>query len=91
MSLQVIPRMTFRELLEAHGIHSMPALRQRTGLSKQYAWALWHGRLNLGVRLAQRLSAQLDIPLVELLQVQRQRPPAARPPGRPRKRREREP
>jgi transcriptional regulator with XRE-family HTH domain len=84
-------RMTFRELLEEYGIHSMPELRQRTGLSKQYAWALWHGRVNLGLQLARRLSQQLSIPLPRLLDVERAIPPAPRRPGRPPKQSHEEP
>jgi transcriptional regulator with XRE-family HTH domain len=86
-----VPAMTLRELLNAHGITTIADFRRRAGLSKQHAWNLWHGRANIGLHLAQRLSDRLGLPYVVFLELKRERPPAARPPGRPRTRREREP
>jgi transcriptional regulator with XRE-family HTH domain len=78
--------MKLRDLLKAHDIPTIAEFRRRTGLSKQHAWNLWHGRANVGLHLARRLSERLDIPYVTFLELERERPPAARPPGRPRKR-----
>jgi transcriptional regulator with XRE-family HTH domain len=79
-------RMTLRDLLQAQGIPTIAEFRRRIGLSKQHAWNLWHGRANVGLHLARRLEARLDIPYTVFLELERERPPAARPPGRPRKR-----
>jgi transcriptional regulator with XRE-family HTH domain len=78
--------MKLRDLLEAHGISTIADFRRRTGLSKQHAWNLWHGQANVGLRMARRLEARLAIPYTVFLELERERPPAARPPGRPRKR-----
>jgi transcriptional regulator with XRE-family HTH domain len=75
--------MTLQELLQRHGIHSMPELRQRTGLSKAYAWRLWHGKVNIGWTLASRLADALGIPLDDFRHVHRPVPPKG-PMGRPR-------
>jgi transcriptional regulator with XRE-family HTH domain len=76
--------MTLRDLLQAHGMQSIADFRRRTGLSKQQAWNLWHGRANVGLQMARRLEAQLGIPYTVFLELERERPPAARRPGRPR-------
>jgi transcriptional regulator with XRE-family HTH domain len=81
----IVRPMTLRDVLEEHGIHSIADFRRRTGLSKQHAWNLWHGRANVGLHLAERLAACLDIPLSVLVTLERTVPPAPRPPGRPRK------
>jgi transcriptional regulator with XRE-family HTH domain len=81
--------MKLRDLLNAHGIQTIAEFRRRTGLSKQHAWNLWHGEANIGLRMARRLEEQLGIPYTVFLELERERPPAARPPGRPRKPRER--
>jgi transcriptional regulator with XRE-family HTH domain len=83
--------MTLQTLLKQHGITSIKALRDRTGLSRQYGWNLWHGRVGVGKTTAKRLHEQLGIPAEELLQVDpipAVRPPNRLPPrprGRPRK------
>jgi transcriptional regulator with XRE-family HTH domain len=77
--------MTLRALLEAHGIATIAEFRRRAGLSKQHAWNLWHGRANVGLQMARRLEERLGIPFIVFLELERQRPPGDRPPGRPRK------
>jgi transcriptional regulator with XRE-family HTH domain len=81
-----VPSMKLKELLEDHGIATIAEFRRRAGLSKQHAWNLWHGVANIGLRMARRLEARLDIHYTVFLELERERPPAARPPGRPRKR-----
>ena len=81
----VLP-MKLRDLLDAHGISTIAEFRRRTGLSKQHAWNLWHGEANIGLRMARRLEEQLGLPYTIFLELERERPPAVRPPGRPRKR-----
>ena len=71
---------------DAHGIPTIAEFRRRTGLSKQHAWNLWHGEANIGLRMARRLEERLGIPYTVFLELERERPPAVRPPGRPRAR-----
>jgi transcriptional regulator with XRE-family HTH domain len=78
--------MKLRDLLEAHGIATIAEFRRRTGLSKQHAWNLWHGEANIGLRMARRLEERLGLPYTVFLELERERPPAGRPPGRPPKR-----
>jgi transcriptional regulator with XRE-family HTH domain len=78
--------MKLRDLLHTHGIPTIAEFRHRTGLSKQHAWNLWHGEANIGLRMARRLEERLGIPYTVFLELERERPPAPRPPGRPRKR-----
>ena len=73
-----------RDLLPGYGIGSIDAFRQRLGLTKQYAWMLWHGKIALSVKMIRRLYGELAIPLEILIQVGRATP--ARPSGRPTKR-----
>jgi transcriptional regulator with XRE-family HTH domain len=81
-----VQTMKLRDLLDAHGIPTIAEFRRRTGLSKQHAWNLWHGEVNIGLRMARRLEERLGLPYTVFLELERERPPAARPPGRPRKR-----
>jgi transcriptional regulator with XRE-family HTH domain len=78
--------MKLRDLLPAHGIPTIAEFRRRAGLSKQHAWNLWHGEANIGLRMARRLEERLGIPYTVFLELERERQPAARPPGRPRTR-----
>jgi transcriptional regulator with XRE-family HTH domain len=71
-------RMTLPELLERYRVYTIRDFADRTGLSRQYAWNLWHGAAGLGRRNLERLHEALGIPLEELLQVERPQP--ARPP-----------
>jgi transcriptional regulator with XRE-family HTH domain len=81
-----VQTMKLRDLLTAHGIATIAEFRRRADLSKQHAWNLWHGQVNIGLRMARRLEEQLGIPYTVFLELERERPPAVRPPGRPRKR-----
>jgi transcriptional regulator with XRE-family HTH domain len=62
-------RMTLPELLERYRVYTIRELSRRTGLSRQQAWNLWHGRARLGRRNLERLHTALEIPFDELLQV----------------------
>jgi transcriptional regulator with XRE-family HTH domain len=62
-------RMTLPELLERYRIYTIRDFADRTGLSRQQAWNLWHGTVGLGRRNLQRLHEKLGIPADELLQV----------------------
>jgi transcriptional regulator with XRE-family HTH domain len=72
-------RMTLPELLERYRVYTIRDFADRTGLSRQQAWNLWHAKVGLGRRNIQRLHEKLGIPAEELLQV-------APPPPRPKKR-----
>ena len=69
-------RMTLPELLERYRIYTIRDFADRTGLSRQQAWQLWHGVVGIGRRNMQRLHEKLGIPADELLQVT---PPPPRP------------
>ena len=83
--------MFLRDLLPQYGIPSIVALRQHLGLTKQYAWLLWHGKIALSSDMLRRLHGELGIPLDVLLQVERAEPAKRRgrkplrppPKGRP--------
>jgi transcriptional regulator with XRE-family HTH domain len=62
-------RMTLPELLERYRIYTIRDFADRTGLSRQQAWNLWHAKVGLGRRNLQRLHEKLGIPAEELLQV----------------------
>jgi len=83
--------MTLQTLLRQHGITTIKELTQRSGLSRQQNWRLWHGYDGVGKATALRLSERLGIPLDELIRVdpvpavKRSRTTPPRPRGRPRK------
>jgi transcriptional regulator with XRE-family HTH domain len=90
-SVITVQGMFLRDLLPQYGIPSIIALRQHLGLTKQYAWLLWHGKIALSSDMLRRLHGELGIPLDVLLQVERAEPakrrgrkPLRQPPkGRP--------
>jgi hypothetical protein len=73
-SVITVQGMFLRDLLPQYGIPSIVALRQRLGLTKQYAWLLWHGKIALSSDMLRRLHGELGIPLDVLLQVERAEP-----------------
>jgi transcriptional regulator with XRE-family HTH domain len=87
--------MTLQTLLQQHGITTIRDFAQRTGLSRQHAWNLWHAQVGLGTEMLKRLHDRLGIPLEELIRVdpvpatKRPRTTPPNPRGRPRKLRER--
>src|SRR5262245_8487893 len=83
--------MTLQTLLRQHGITTIKELTQRSGLSRQQNWRLWHGYDGVGKATGLRLSERLGIPLEELIRVdpvpavKRPGTTPPRPRGRPRK------
>jgi transcriptional regulator with XRE-family HTH domain len=83
--------MTLPELLERYRVYTIRDFADRTGLSRQYAWNLWHGVAGLGRRNLERIHEALGIPFDELMQVERKKPTKRReqtplrppPKGRP--------
>jgi transcriptional regulator with XRE-family HTH domain len=61
--------MKLQEILEKHGIHTIRKLCEATGLKRQQAWMLWHGKAGVGKVMAKRLHERLNIPYEELLEV----------------------
>jgi transcriptional regulator with XRE-family HTH domain len=61
--------MTLRELLKRYDIHTIRELTQRTGLSRQQCWNLWHGKVGVGLETVKLLHDRLQIPLEELVQI----------------------
>ena len=78
--------MLLRDLLPQHGVPSLGEFRQRLGLTKQYGWMLWHGKIALSADMMRRLHGELAIPLEALIEVGRATPAKrrGRPPLRPR-------
>ena len=85
--------MTLQTLLRQYGITTIKELTQRSGLSRQQNWRLWHGYDGVGKATALRLHERLGIPLEELIRVdpvpavKRPRTTPPQPRGRPRARR----
>jgi transcriptional regulator with XRE-family HTH domain len=81
--------MTLETLLRRHGITTIRDFAQRTGLSRQHAWNLWHAKVGLGTEMVRRLHDDLGIPLEDLIRVdpvpavKRPRTTPPRPRGRP--------
>jgi transcriptional regulator with XRE-family HTH domain len=59
----IVHGMFLRDLLPQHGITPIAALRQRLGLTKRYAWLLWHGKVALSADTMRRLHGELGVPL----------------------------
>jgi transcriptional regulator with XRE-family HTH domain len=59
----IVQDMFLRDLLPQHGITSIATLRQRLGLTKRYAWQLWHGKVALSADMTRRLHDELGVPL----------------------------
>jgi hypothetical protein len=78
MLLPCLP-MTLPELLANYGIHTIRALRGRTGLSSQQCWNLWHGRRGVGRQTMKLLHERIGIPYEALQQVDAPLPRRKRP------------
>jgi transcriptional regulator with XRE-family HTH domain len=79
--LPTVRVMILGDLLPQYGITSIAELRRRLGLTKQYAWMLWHGKIALSNDMLRRLHKELGLPLETLIQVERATPAKRR--GRP--------
>jgi transcriptional regulator with XRE-family HTH domain len=69
-----LSRMTLPELLERYRVYTIRDFADRTGLSRQQAWNLWHGVVGIGRRNLQRLHTALGIPFEELMRVEQAKP-----------------
>jgi transcriptional regulator with XRE-family HTH domain len=62
--------MILRELLAQNGMPTIKAFALRAKLSRRHAWNLWHGRAQLGLRLARQIAQHTGIPLAQLVDVE---------------------
>jgi transcriptional regulator with XRE-family HTH domain len=62
--------MILRELLAEYGIRTITEFAQRTQMSKAQAWALWHGRNQLGLKLAKQIAQLTGIPVTRLIELE---------------------
>ena len=76
--------MILREILTQKGIPGPSELGRRLGISKQHAWLLWHGTVLPGPELLRKLRDRLEIPVEQLLELERAEPVKPRGP-RPRR------
>ena len=77
--LPTVRVMTLQDVLQEHGIYTIKDFRMKTGLSKQHAWRLWHGKDRIGLRLANRIAKTANIPLAKLIAVKEAVPPEDAP------------
>ena len=66
--------MILRELLAEYGITTLKEFYTRARISKNQGWNLWHGRAQLGLKLAKHIASHTDIPLSRLVEVERTPP-----------------
>jgi transcriptional regulator with XRE-family HTH domain len=67
--------MKLPELLEKYRIYTIRALCEKTGLSPQQGWHLWHHRRSLTRDTLKLLHEELKIPYEELMEVDPREPP----------------
>jgi transcriptional regulator with XRE-family HTH domain len=67
--LAIVSGMKLQDLLKRHGIMRIKELAERTELSSQHAWNLWHAKVGIGTDMLKRLHERLGIPLEELIQI----------------------
>jgi transcriptional regulator with XRE-family HTH domain len=61
--------MKLPDLLEKYRVYTIRALCEKTGLSPQQGWHLWHHRRNLTRETLKLLHEKLGIPYDELMEV----------------------
>jgi hypothetical protein len=81
--MAIVADVILRELLRQHGVTTIEAFWRRLGVTKQYGWLLWHGKIGLSGPMIKRIHETFGIPLKELVQVEREIPAQRRGP-RPR-------
>lgn len=62
--------MILRELLAENGVTTLKDFSTRAQISKSQAWNLWHGRAQLGLKLAKQIAERTGIPLAQLVEVE---------------------
>jgi transcriptional regulator with XRE-family HTH domain len=82
--MPIVQPMILHEILTQKGIPGPSELGRRLEISKQHAWLLWHGTVLPGPELLRKLRDRLDIPVEQLLELERAEPLKPRGP-RPRR------
>jgi plasmid maintenance system antidote protein VapI len=77
--------MTLSELFKKHGIDRPADLVALLGVTRQYAWQLWHGTRKFTPDQALKLFDERGVPMEQLYRAETA-PVAPVPKGRPRKR-----
>jgi hypothetical protein len=80
--MAIVADVILRELLRQHGVTTIEAFWRRLGVTKQYGWLLWHGKIGLSGPMIKRIHDTFEIPLEELVLVERATPPKRRGPQR---------
>jgi hypothetical protein len=62
--------MILRELLAEYGITTLKEFYTRAHISKNQGWNLWHGRAQLGLKLARQMAQHTGIPLSRLVELE---------------------
>ena len=78
--MALVADVILRDLLRQHGVTTIEAFWRRLGVTKQYGWLLWHGKIGLSGPMIKRIHETFDIPLEELVLVEREAPPKRRGP-----------
>jgi antitoxin component HigA of HigAB toxin-antitoxin module len=73
-----IATMVLKDVLPDYGCPTMMDLARGLGLRKQYAWLLWHGKIDLSVDMVRRIHEAFKVPVEVLLQITRETPPKRR-------------
>jgi transcriptional regulator with XRE-family HTH domain len=74
ISVPILGGMLLHEILTQKGIPGPSELGRRLGISKQHAWLLWHGKVLPGPELLRALRDRLDIPIDQLVELERAEP-----------------
>jgi transcriptional regulator with XRE-family HTH domain len=88
--MPILQRMILHEILTQKGIPGPSELGRQLGISKQHAWLLWHGKVLPGPELLRELRDRLEIPLEQLVELERAEPlkprgPRPKQPSQPKK------
>jgi transcriptional regulator with XRE-family HTH domain len=78
--MAIVADVILRELLRQHGVTTIEAFWRRLGVTKQYGWLLWHGKIGLSGPMIKGIHDTFEIPLEELVLVEREIPPKRRGP-----------
>jgi transcriptional regulator with XRE-family HTH domain len=78
--MPIVQPMILHEILTEKGISGPSELGRRLGISKQHAWLLWHGTVLPGPELLRKIRDRLEIPVEQLLELERAEP--VKPRGR---------
>ena len=78
--MALVADVILRELLRQHNVTTIEAFWRRLGVTKQYGWLLWHGKIGLSGPMIKRIHDTFGIPLEDLVLVERETPARRRGP-----------